>query len=324
MKLKSTTYKHWVLNYGSKERYVVNMFDIGFKGMSMVESECLSGGKELRKPKHVHYVFFKPKWHGITYYTEKYIKESVLDSTKSAFRVCILTEPRHVQAAAYAEAERLIDRFDLVLTHEQDILDRYPDKARYLMVSCPAIGYSHIRMHEKTKLVSYMFSKKKITEGHKLRHFMYEKLQDDSRIDFVDYYGSGVGEYIMEKSPSMDPYMFSIIIENGFKEHYFTEKIMDCFATGTIPIYKGCPSISKFFNPKGILTFDTADELKEILLGLSEGKYFEMLEVAKENYNKVFDFMDPDDIALDEVRKFILETGFKFKNKSVVKKLKDY
>ena len=33
--------------------------------------------------------------------------------------------------------------------------------------------------------------------------------------------------------------MFSVCIENDVYDTYFTEKILDCFATGTIPIYKG-------------------------------------------------------------------------------------
>jgi hypothetical protein len=51
----------------------------------------------------------------------------------------------------------------------------------------------------------------------------------------------------------MNDYMFSVIIENDSYETYFTEKITDCFATGTIPIYWGAPDIGNYFNKEGII-----------------------------------------------------------------------
>jgi hypothetical protein len=38
--------------------------------------------------------------------------------------------------------------------------------------------------------------------------------------------------------------MFHIAIENTQENNYFTEKIIDCFRTYTIPVYCGCPNIS--------------------------------------------------------------------------------
>ena len=47
--------------------------------------------------------------------------------------------------------------------------------------------------------------------------------------------------------------MFSIAIENASYETYFTEKLLDCFATGTIPVYYGAPDIGDYFNKDGII-----------------------------------------------------------------------
>ena len=50
---------------------------------------------------------------------------------------------------------------------------------------------------------------------------------------------------------------------------YFTEKLLDCFATGTIPVYLGAPDIGKVFNIDGIITlsdeFDISDEVYYIV-----------------------------------------------------------
>ena len=67
-------------------------------------------------------------------------------------------------------------------------------------------------------------------------------------------------------------YAFSIVVENN--PDWFTEKLIDCFACGTIPIYWGKLNIDKYFDDCGIIQFETIDELKdEILPSLSMDLY---------------------------------------------------
>ena len=84
----------------------------------------------------------------------------------------------------------------------------------------------------------------------------------------------------------MKDYAFALVIENCKMDYYFTEKLVECIITGTIPIYYGCPNISKFFDLRGIITFNTQEELDDILSNLNEEKYNSMLEYAKINYEK--------------------------------------
>ena len=44
------------------------------------------------------------------------------------------------------------------------------------------------------------------------------------------------------------------------KYYYFNEKIIDCFFSGTIPIYWGTKNISKYFDENGIIFFPNIDE----------------------------------------------------------------
>ena len=168
-------------------------------------------------------------------------------------------------------------------------------------------------MHEKTELVSYMFSRKNRTAGHKYRKKLYKELKATDEFDFVYYCGSGVGAYVPEKGPTITPYMFSIAIENGWRDYNFTEKIMDCFATGTIPIYKGCPSILDFFDERGIILFEEKEELKDILRGLTPGKYNKMLRYAHINFEKVKQYSDPDDLAFKIMQEHMKEINHSFK-----------
>jgi hypothetical protein len=42
--------------------------------------------------------------------------------------------------------------------------------------------------------------------------------------------------------------MYSVAVESSSETNYFTEKLIDCLITKTIPIYWGCPNISDFFD----------------------------------------------------------------------------
>ena len=86
-------------------------------------------------------------------------------------------------------------------------------------------------------------------------------------------------------------YMYSIVVENGKHDLYFTEKLIDCFRTGTIPIYWGCPSIGDYFDIDGIIMFDNINELNEILNHLNEEHYAKMLPHVKNNFKKAENYL---------------------------------
>jgi hypothetical protein len=85
--------------------------------------------------------------------------------------------------------------------------------------------------------------------------------------------------------------MFSIVVENIKTDYYFTEKIIDCFRTGTIPIYWGCPSIGDFFDKNGIITFNTELELLEIIKNLKSEDYYDRIDSINKNYEIAKDFL---------------------------------
>ena len=45
---------------------------------------------------------------------------------------------------------------------------------------------------------------------------------------------------------------------------FFTDKIIDCFLTGTIPIYHGCQDISDYFDIEGIIIFNENLDLSDL------------------------------------------------------------
>ena len=99
--------------------------------------------------------------------------------------------------------------------------------------------------------------------------------------------------------------MFHIAAENSQQRNYFTEKIIDCFASKTLPIYYGCPNIGDWFDTDGILTFDDIDDLKSILDRIDEDYYNSKLDAIERNYEIAKKFHGDNDVVPRLTRKII-------------------
>ena len=79
--------------------------------------------------------------------------------------------------------------------------------------------------------------------------------------------------------------MFHIAVENVKEKNWYTEKIGQSFISKVVPVYWGCPNIEEFgYDPRGILYFNTIDELVDIVNNLTPEKYTEMLPYIEHNY----------------------------------------
>ncbi|NDH45539.1 MAG: hypothetical protein EBY04_04110 [Actinobacteria bacterium] len=81
-------------------------------------------------------------------------------------------------------------------------------------------------------------------------------------------------------------YMFSIIIENGVYDTYWTEKITDCFATGTVPIYWGTKKIPTVFDHEGIIWLNEGNEI-EVFESLTQELYISKRKAIENNLKVV-------------------------------------
>lgn len=160
--------------------------------------------------------------------------------------------------------------FDTIFTHDQELL-AISDRFKFV----PAQGSWIVGpgIYEKHKLVSMISSGKSWTEGHRFRLGWMDKLRDK-----VDLYGRESNP-IEFKEQGLCDYMFSVAIENGSYETYFTEKLLDCFLTGTIPIYHGAPDIGNYFNMDGILSLDEFDSISPEL-------YHSKLDALQDNLER--------------------------------------
>ena len=153
---------------------------------------------------------------------------------------------------------------------------------------------------EKNKLCSMVASPKVMCDGHHYRQKIACKFKDK-----IDLFGGACGSERIGISANLDqewndkriavcPYKFSIVMENISSDNYFTEKLTDCFATGTVPIYWGAKNIGNFFDSKGIIKLD--DDFNVDIL--TDDLYNKMIPHIEENYKKIKSMeMSDDELA---------------------------
>jgi hypothetical protein len=72
----------------------------------------------------------------------------------------------------------------------------------------------------------------------------------------------------------------------------FTEKLLDCFTTRTVPIYFGCTNVEQYFDARGIIQFWTIEQLEHIVATLTPEDYLSRLPYIEENYQRARPFWE--------------------------------
>jgi len=183
----------------------------------------------------------------------------------------------------------VLDSFKYVFTHRHDLVKKY-EKIKWVPANGTWIKQPKVYKH-KTNLVSMITSNKAYCDGHRRRLSLAAQLSGH-----IPIFGRGFNE-LKFKEDGLATYMFSFAHENASYPGYFTEKILDCFATGTIPIYWGDPDIGKVFNEDGIIMLDEKFKLHSLTSDL----YYSKMEAVKENCQIVKD-------------NFIMVEDYMFKN----------
>lgn len=242
----------------------------------------------------------------ITFWYDK-LPESPNDFNLNPYNFLFLHEPNeffgmHSYALKYKEA------FDVILTWNDLLLNNCKNAVNFTY-NGQTLDRDYLNIPKDKKFnVSFLCGNKNLVEGHKLRHEVYslnEKINIPKKWYYVlDDYDKennvrpGYAEYSKDIShipEGVDPIgfgrrslfddsMFNVVIEN-VKYNNWYNKIGDNFLTKTIPIYWGCPNISEFgYDERGIIRFDTQEELLNILNNLSPKIYFDKAPYLEHNY----------------------------------------
>ena len=221
-----------------------------------------------------------------TYYTDYHIKEC-----DGGFGW--LLEPRELIPEVYNYVENNPHKFKEIFTHDSELIKKVD--AIFVPFGGCWIDKQDYGIHRKDKLFSIIASGKRQLPGHQLRHQIVQAAGNK-----IDVFGNGYVP-IKDKITGLKDYMYHFAIENCKKDFWFTEKLIDCLMTGTIPIYWGCPSIYSFFNDDGFIIFDTLPELKEKLKLCTPEYYESKLPAIKENFELAHKYLLAEDWIVENV-----------------------
>lgn len=215
--------------------------------------------------------------------------------------------PHHIKFAWLAESSFIVEQtcrwikqnielaektFKKVFVNDISFLDM-SDVFEYVPPGSNMPWIKDYYIRPKTKTVSIIASAKNWTVGHRLRHQIVKNNPS------VDAYGGGYKK-VEIKEEALDDYMFSFCIENAKYDLYYTEKLTDCIATGTVPIYWGSDKISEVFDTKGFIKYEDINNYT-----LNKELYDSMVPYIKENLKRLKSLTCSDDIIQEKMRIYI-------------------
>jgi hypothetical protein len=174
----------------------------------------------------------------------------------------------------------------------------------------------------KENKIVWVTSDQRATEGHRGRMDFLDKIKN---LPFVELYGRGINP-IDDKWEVLKNSKYAIAYENFQNDYYWTEKIIDCYLSYTMPIYFGCNSIENFFPKNSFIQIDPRDKhidlfLKEIVASTQWEENFDALTKARDlilNEYQLFPFLynQINELELQKQEKDSIEKElFSFKGK---------
>ncbi len=179
--------------------------------------------------------------------------------------------------------DRLKENYIKVFTHDAELASM---SDIFILTQCSGKSFlNHGEIYPKSKLVSMIASNKRMCSEHLYRQEVIKKFSGQ-----CDHFGRGFNE-IKNKEDGLKDYCFSFALENATYPNMFTEKITDCFMTGTIPIYYGIENIGDYFNTDGIIMLTEDFKIEDLSFELYSSK----LNAIKENLKLSMDLLLSED-----------------------------
>lgn len=192
-------------------------------------------------------------------------------------KIFLYTEPPEIISGINEYTLMYFKKYHCILTWKKDIL-YWCNNARKMLYIDPWVTDSFT---EKQFKITFVKGYKAQTDGHLFRWHIY-------RFGDTIYNPTQIFDRIEDNKNTRQKLLFSdsqfnLAIENSQYDNYFTEKIIDCFLTKTIPIYWGCPNINEYFDVNGIVPI-TRDNCFQVINKLDENYYINHLDSVNKNY----------------------------------------
>jgi len=219
------------------------------------------------------------------------------------FKVLVQCEPPKL----YIDFKNMVfdnyQNFDLILTYDDRLLT-LPNAKEF----CPVGSWVGDLQLEKRDQITYLMSSKIWTGEHRMRFMIMRRFGHLKSIGPFEFYMHRTPPRVESKESFFTNAKFHIACENQVMTNMYTEKILDCFRTRTVPIYYGCTNLDKYFNVNGVLQFDTIEQFEHIVNNLTPEDYDRMQPYIEENYQRARPYWEKSVYQRieDEIQKYLL------------------
>ncbi len=216
-----------------------------------------------------------------------------------------------------------LNRFDYCLTHEfvendrchrfpywQNVLMWQPELRAYLKGERPKVTPEELR-ERQTEFCAFVCRNAKGKERNAFVRALSKVRKVNCGGPFMNNIGYVLPRPYEVKREFQSRHCFSMAYENEAAAGYQTEKIIDAFVSGSIPLYWGNPEVTREFNPASFVharDFRSRKEMIEYLLELADDpvRRAEMINADILQDSEVFEKADR---ALEEFFARIFERG---------------
>lgn len=196
------------------------------------------------------------------------------------------------------------NKYNAILTFDVDVLQKWHHAKLFTLYTETWLKenyYLDIDSTKKQYKISCLVGGKRMTVGHDIRLSMYFHQQFFHMYPFIFYRSCALpllpeittNPFLESKECSakhelFTTFQFHLAIENSRQHNYFTEKLIDCLISKTIPIYYGCPNIGSYFDTSGWIFLEegTPEELIQKCSVLSSSYYSQYTEAIESNYKR--------------------------------------
>ena len=228
--------------------------------------------------------------------------DNINHNPSADFNVLVQCEPPELYQAFAGMVYQAQSNFDLILTYDQRILE-LPQSVEFCPVGC-WIRPEEIKLNKQDQ-ITYLMSSKIYTNAHRLRFVILRRFGHLKRLGNFDFLMHRSPPRVPDKTQFYDRAKFNIACENQIIPNMYTEKLLDCFATRTVPIYFGCTNLDRYFDTRGVIQFWTIEQLENIIATLTPEDYESRLPYIEENYQRARPFWEQN--AFERIENVICE-----------------
>jgi len=216
-------------------------------------------------------------------------------------KIYIQSEPGNI-SGCYDYLKEHSHLYDLIFCYDPSRLQKinvYKRTAGHTWIE--SAFYESIDVSKKKFMISNITGMKTGCLGYYFRHLLYQNQKAFQQFPITFYRSSAhiiipeitvnpliPKEPLSSKYILFENYQYHIVIENTRELNCFSEKLIDCLITKTIPIYYGCDNIGEYFDTGGwIILTDEQNFLQDLynqLHKLNESYYINHLDIIEKNY----------------------------------------